>query len=50
MTDRSIKTRSNTGLGIPGTINMISGIGFVSKDEPPTRREHKVNISEASKA
>ena len=42
--------RPNTGLAIPGGINMHSGVGFVSKDEPPGRREQKINISETSKA
>ena len=47
---KSKQKRTNTGLAIPGGINMHSGVGFVSKDELPGRREHKINISEVSKA
>ena len=38
------------GIEIPGSVTMLSGRNWVTKDEIPNRRENRVNVSETSKA
>ena len=52
--DMEVKKKKNRAasslIGIPGSVNLLAGKSWVARDEPPSRREQKIDISESSKA
>ena len=42
---QNLHKRNRTGFGNIGGVNLLAGISWVSKDETPSRKDQKVNVS-----